>query len=299
MRQNSFISAITLFLLLLTSVSFAADSTDQYRGKVTFKGPNGEMMSGVRCGVVDVSPTLEVLKGMREAARSKTLAIAANISIPVAFHVITNSQGDGNVPLSQINASIDVLNAAYNEHGFFFNLLSVDTTANNNWYTAGPDSIAEQNMKASLAIDPANTFNVYTSNPGGGLLGWATFPWYYPESDTQHGVVILYSSVPGGSAIPYNEGDTLTHEAGHYLGLFHTFQGGCRRPGDYLPDTPAERTSTSGCPVNKDTCPWGDVDPIHNFMDYSDDACMYEFTLNQRSFMNWAVNRFKPSLLTP
>jgi hypothetical protein len=154
-------------------------------------------------------------------------------------------------------------------------------------------------MKASLAIDPANTFNVYTSNPGGGLLGWATFPWYYPESDSQHGVVILYSSVPGGSAFPFNEGDTLTHETGHYLGLFHTFQGGCRRPGDYLPDTAAERTSTSGCPVNKDTCPWGDVDPIHNFMDYSDDACMYEFTPNQRSFMNWAVNRFKPSLLTP
>ena len=122
MRQKYFTGAVVLLLLLLHSASFAADSTDQFRGKVTFKGPGGEMMSGVRCGVVDVSPTLEVLKGMREASRSKTLALAANISIPVAFHVITNSQGFGDVPLSQINASIDVLNQSFNEHGFFFNL---------------------------------------------------------------------------------------------------------------------------------------------------------------------------------
>lgn len=299
MRNKSIAGIFCLSFLMITSFAFAADESNQYRGKVKFKGADGTMQDGVRCAMVDVSPTLEVLRGIKKAKTDSRLTIAADVSIPVAFHIITNTAGAGTVPMSQIDAQITVLNDAFNQHGFFFNLASVDTTANNSWYTAGPDTFAEQNMKASLAIDPTNTLNIYTSSPGGGLLGWATFPWFYPESDPQHGVVVLYSSLPGGGAVPFDEGDTATHEVGHYLGLFHTFQGGCRPPGDYLPDTAAERTSTSGCPIGKDTCPWGDVDPIHNFMDYSDDACMFEFTTYQRALMNWAVNRFRPGLVTP
>jgi len=298
-NRTSLLGILCLSLFLITSSAFAADETNQYRGKVKFMNSNGIMQDGIRCAMVDVSPTLEVLRGMRKAVSEVRFSALANVTIPVAFHVITNTAGAGTVPMSQIDAQIDVLNQSFNQYGFFFNLASVDTTANNSWYTAGPDTLAEQSMKSSLAIDPTNTLNIYTSNPGGGLLGWATFPWFYPESDPQHGVVVLYTSLPGGGAVPFDEGDTATHEVGHYLGLFHTFQGGCRRPGDYLPDTPAQRTSTSGCPVGKDTCPWGDADPIHNFMDYSDDACMYEFTPNQQAFMNWAVGKFRPSLMTP
>lgn len=297
MRNKFILSAVLSLAAVFTSAAFAGEA-DRFPHKIKFRGEHGKMVDGVRCAMVDVSPTLEVLRGMRRAERDKSLAQALDLTIPVAFHVITNNAGDGAVPLSMLEDQIDVLNASFNEHGFSFSLASVDTTANNAWYTAGIDSNAELQMKQALAIDPATTFNVYVSSPGGGLLGWATFPWFYDEDDARHGVVILNSSLPGGSAFPYDEGDTLTHEAGHYLGLFHTFQGGCRRPGDWLKDTPSERDPTFGCPIGKDTCSGEGLDPIFNFMDYSDDACMDEFTPNQRSLMNWAAGRFKPSLGT-
>lgn len=223
----------------------------------------------------------------------------AGVVINVYFHVINQGTGieNGDVPDSMISAQISVLNAAFAPYGWSFNLAGTDRTTNASWYNMGYGSWAEIEAKTALRLGSAGDLNIYTANLSGGLLGWATFPSWYAGNPSDDGVILLDASLPGGSAAPYNLGDTGTHEVGHWMGLYHTFQGGCARSatngGDYVADTPAERSAAFGCPKRRNTCSSRGRDPIHNFMDYTNDACMDRFSAGQGSRMNtqWMLYR--------
>ncbi len=265
----------------------------------------GTAIGDLRCATPDLTlfeatqvERMAAIAGQARGVTPESITALATVSIPVAFHVIHNG-GTGMLSTQDIANQIDAMNIGYAPWGYQFFIASIDYTDSAAWFTMTPGSLAESAAKSALVVSPETQLNIYTANPGGGLLGWATFPWSLQSDPTDDGVVILYSSLPGGSATNYNEGDTLTHEVGHWLGLYHTFQGGCRLFGDRVLDTPPERTSTSGCPVSKDTCSNYGVDPIENFMDYSYDVCMFEFTAGQDRRMDRMVMTYRPLLLTP
>lgn len=236
-----------------------------------------------------IDENLTAFLRMKTARGGDTHRNIGSVNIPVWFHVINKGTGlaNGDIPQSQIDDQMAVLNAAYAGTPFTFTLAGVDRTTNATWYTMAPGSTAEKNAKAALRKGGAETLNLYSAKPGGGLLGWATFPSNYQAQPKQDGVVILYSSVPGGNAAPYNEGDTGTHEVGHWLGLYHTFQGGCKNPGDSVSDTASEKSAAYGCPVGRDSCATkAGLDPITNFMDYTDDSCMNTFSAGQTTRMD-------------
>ena len=196
-------------------------------------------------------------------ARAKGKA-PANLSatVPVWFHVITDGS-IGNLTSQQINAQIAVLNDGFgggeggDDSGFSFSLAGVTRTDNAGWY-ASRSAGAEHEMKKALKRGDDSTLNVYTTSAGD-FLGWA----YLPEiTDTAQayldGIVIDWDTVPGASdnwAGQFDEGDTLTHEAGHWLNLEHTFFGHCNKSGDFVDDTPPQKKPSSGCPEGNDTCP--------------------------------------------
>ncbi len=207
--------------------------------------------------------------------------------VNVYFHVVNQGAGiaNGDTTSQMINDQISVLNAAYASSGWSFNLVATDRTTNATWYTDCYGN-SESAMKTALHKGTADDLNVYTCSPSGGILGYATFPSSYVSKPKLDGVVLLYSSLPGGTATPYNLGDTGTHEVGHWMGLYHTFQGGCSGAGDSVSDTEAEKSAAFGCPVGRDTCRKGGVDPITNFMDYTDDSCMDRFSPGQDARMD-------------
>ena len=211
----------------------------------------------------------------------------ASATVPVYVHVMAATSGEGDVTDAQIADQIDVLNATFAgaesgdaaDTGFSFTLAGTDRFYNNTWHRDG----ASSKYRKQTRQGGADALNIWLVDFN--YLGIATFPWDYSGSSGIDGIRVHYASLPGGDATNFNLGETATHEAGHWFGLYHTFQGGCTTTNDEVADTPAQGGPSSGCPTGADTCSLPGLDPIHNYMDYSFDTCYNQFTPNQATRM--------------
>jgi len=207
------------------------------------------------------------------------------ITVPVYVHVMAAEDGSGNVTDKQIADQIAVLNTTFGggesstaaNTGFTFTLAGTDRFYNDTWHRDG----ASKKYRKATRQGGANALNMWLVDFN--YLGIATFPWDYAKSPGTDGIRVHYDSLPGGSIANYNLGETATHEAGHWFGLYHTFQGGCNEPNDEVADTAAQSSPTNGCPEGRDSCALPGFDPIHNYMDYSYDSCYTEFSAGQSS----------------
>lgn len=164
---------------------------------------------------------------------------------------------------------MEVLTADFTGTGFRLTLANTTKTVNAAWARDGD----EMAMKTKLRQGNYRDLNLYFVDSMTGL-GYCYFPTNAPKGSTEYirdGCTNIASSVPGGKA-PFDLGKTAVHESGHWFGLEHTFQGGCQAPGDGVDDTPYQESPSSGCPTGRDSCPnLPGLDPIHNYMDYSDE----------------------------
>lgn len=226
------------------------------------------------------------------------------VTIPVHVHAIQRSKNQVRASRSRIKRQIRIMNRAYQgtqsalsaKTRFRFELASIDRTVNKRWYSATFGDRAEHKMKRRLHKGGRATLNLYLSAPKWGLgavYGWATFPAEYARHPRLDGVVVNYAAMPNGKAKRRAKGDTAVHEAGHWLGLYHTFQGGCSKRNDRVGDTPRELETSYRCATGRDSCAAPGDDPVHNFMDYSHDNCRNQFTVGQSRRMNkqWAAFR--------
>jgi hypothetical protein len=222
--------------------------------------------------------------------------------VPVYVHVVTDG-AVGSLTTKQINDQIAVLNVTFAggeggaDTGFSFRLAGVTRSDNPGWFYANPGGVNEHSMKKALRQGGPDAVNLY-STTAGDFLGWAYLPDIVTKPGQAYldGVVVDWESMLGTStayAGRFDQGETATHEVGHWLNLEHTFFGGCNAKGDFVDDTPAQKTPTSGCPEGKDTCSAPGLDPIHNYMDYSFDSCYTEFTAGQTQRMRDAWLLFR------
>lgn len=235
--------------------------------------------------------TEQLLAGERLAAEPTTTRV------PVRVHVMAAKDRTGNVRRGQIVRQVEAMNEHFGgaeselaaPTGFRFVLKGVDRHFRTRWHR----DLSSRKYRKRTRIGGARTLNIWIV--GFDYLGVATFPWDYARRGRVDGVRIDHRTLPGGPLAHYDEGKTVTHETGHWLGLFHTFQGGCSVENDSVDDTPAQQTATAGCPADvKDTCPAAPgTDPIHNYMDYSYDSCMNQFTPGQEQRMRemWTAYR--------
>lgn len=228
--------------------------------------------------------------------------VNGQIEIPVVVNVLYKTNAE-NISLSQIQSQIDALNNDFNAQNSDFNqvpslfsgvkadvgvtfvldAVNRKATSKTSWGTR--DAMKKTKRGGLNPTSPTTKLNIWVCTIGGGILGYAQFPGGSSSTD---GVVIdsRYFGTTGTATYPFNKGRTATHEIGHWLNLRHIW-GDSTCGNDQVADTPSHNTANYGCPSypHYSTCSGSPVEMTMNYMDYTDDACMYMFSNGQKSRM--------------
>jgi len=252
----------------------------------------------------------EIERKTTEAIRSGAIGRLnedGKIEIPVVVNVIYRTAAQ-NISVAQIQSQIDVLNEDFNKTNAdassvpaLFSGLATDVdiqfvleavnrrSSNRLSWSASTDAM-KKSAQGIAPTDPTHNLNLWVVNKivdsfGDEVLGYAQFPGGNLSTD---GVVIgyRYFGRTGTAVAPFNKGRTATHEVGHYLNLRHIW-GDQNCGSDLVSDTPTHNTYNFGCPVfpHASTCAGRPTEMTMNYMDYTDDACMYMFTTGQKNRM--------------
>ncbi|KAF8596679.1 hypothetical protein BDV93DRAFT_610753 [Ceratobasidium sp. AG-I] len=274
------VAALTLVLASPTSDTLSTDLLTRAQGEVN-----------LGCGT-------HASQSAIAAAQSKLTLFASSYShkprqIRIYWHVIYDAKtfDKGYLTDEQIRRQVRALNTHFQSADISFKLEKIDRTQKSDWfYSITPTDGFHVQMREALhkgGREDLNIYSVFFQNLDFG--GYSTWPWDVKSAPKLDGVVLTWLTIPGGPWTPYNQGKILVHQVGHWCGLFHTFEGGCTEPSDFVSDTPLQSFPYYGCPIDKDTCPGGGKDPIHNFMSFTDDSCKTHFTKGQGALMRHSL----------
>ena len=304
--------------LALTALAAPADAQSRLPASLSLPTHDHE-----RCGLAELSQSeadaASVLLNQHRALHGSTVERFGGfptITIPIAYHIVLGT-GVAAPSEATVIAQNEHMNEAYAGTGFRFVIAHIGYTVNDDWYgevAPGTGGVANNPaalaMKRALSIDPARTLNVFFtefSAERSTLLGYGAFPTSWAEGQPEWSIINRIGTLPGGNANQYNSGDTMVHEVGHNINLYHTFQGGCHpesqclTAGDRVCDTPAQASQpSSGCPaLGVDTCPTSaGLDDNENYMNYLWDSCAEAFTPGQAERAHASMATFRPTIYT-
>ena len=298
------------FIALALSLTFVSCNKEEVTNEVV---ETTEVFEGRKCAAHDVleeemlkDPSLakrmdDIERFTEEFVSQRRLLSTGVIEIPVVVNVLYKTTAQ-NISLTQIQSQITALNndfkalnSDYNNTPSFFQparsgnfgiqfvLETVNRKSTNKTSWSTNNAMKFNSQGGINATSPTTKLNIWVCNMGNGILGYAQFPGGASSTD---GVVIddnAFGTV-GTVTSPFNKGRTATHEVGHWLNLRHIW-GDATCGSDLVSDTPQHNTANYGCPTypHLSTCTGTPVEMTMNYMDYTNDACMYMFTQGQKT----------------
>lgn len=260
------------------------------------------LLAGAAFVVVPASAAGQPTAGCAATERVVTpqrAAFGGVVTVPVVFHVVHKADGTGDLPQAAVDAQVARLNKDFSgqeapgvaaDTGFRFELAATRRWQNDDWFDRAVQEEVHMPMRAATRQGGKNTLNIWSVKVP--YEGWSDFAWDAERLKATDGMLLNWTTLPGGSHPKHDEGKTASHETGHWLGLWHTFEFLCDQEGDLVTDTPAH-SANFDCEEDDSCLEQPGTDPIHNYMNYTGDACRNQFTAGQgaRAREHWFAYR--------